>query len=105
VTKRLTTDPTLRSASAALSDIFDEAISVYTRADAIADGMLVDVTAWASNGAAGMLGGFILPVAITRALWAVIDIDTDEGAGEVRWHELVRRRGNPPGAARTTCSG
>jgi type I site-specific restriction endonuclease len=50
VTKRLTTDPTLRSASTPLSDIFGEPISVYTREQALADGVLVDVTAWASTG-------------------------------------------------------
>jgi hypothetical protein len=37
VTKRLTTDATLGSASTPFSDIFGEAFSVYTRADAIAD--------------------------------------------------------------------
>ena len=40
-----------------------------------------------------MLGGFRLPVAITRALWAVIDIDAPDGRDEPRWHLLARRRG------------
>lgn len=38
-------------------------ISVYTRAEAIADGVLVDVTATAAE------AGYLLPVAVTRAAW------------------------------------
>jgi hypothetical protein len=93
VTKRLTTAPTLGSASIPLSEIFGEPISVYTRADAIADGMLVDVTAWASDGPDGMLGGFTVPVAITRSLWIAIDIYTRDDPGEPRWHRLAREGG------------
>jgi hypothetical protein len=93
VTKRLTTDPTLGSASTPLNDIFGESIFVYTRADAIADGMLVDVTASASDGPEGMLGGFTVPVAITRSLWIALDIDTREDPGEPRWHRLARECG------------
>jgi hypothetical protein len=68
-------------------------ISVYTREQALADGVLVDVSAWAGSGPDGMMGGFRLPVAITRALWAVIDIDAPDGRDEPRWHLLARRRG------------
>jgi hypothetical protein len=93
VTERLTTDPTLRSESASLSDIFGEPIFVYMRANAIADGILVDVTAGASDGPAGMLGGFTVPVAITRSLWIALDIDTREDPGEPRWHRLARECG------------
>lgn len=39
-------------------------ISVYTRADALADGELIDVTTTARE------AGFRLPVALTRAVWA-----------------------------------
>lgn len=45
--------------------VFDgaELISVYTRAQAIADGTLVDVTEMAHE------AGFSVPVALTRAVW------------------------------------
>jgi hypothetical protein len=73
-------------------DLFGEPIAIYTRAQALADGVLVDVTAWASSGPDGMLGGFTVPVAITRALWDVIDID-HHGDDEARWRTLARERG------------
>ena len=41
-----------------LVEFFSEPISVYTREDALADGALVDVTAWADSGPGGMLSGF-----------------------------------------------
>jgi hypothetical protein len=46
-------------------DMFSKAdlISVYTRAQAIADGVLVDVTATARE------AGYKYPVALTRAVW------------------------------------
>lgn len=54
--------------------IFEETIYTYSRADAIADGELVDVTSTARE------AGFRFPVAITRAAWADcvewIDADT-----------------------------
>jgi hypothetical protein len=43
----------------------------YPRAQAIADGVLVDVSREASP--AGMLGGFAVPVAVTAALWSTIE--------------------------------
>lgn len=49
--------------AAAEAKIFGPPISVYTRAQAIADGMLVDVSATAHE------AGFRCPVAITRAAW------------------------------------
>ena len=70
-----------------LTAFWGEPISVYTRQQAIEDGVLVDLTTWASAGPDGMLGGFTVPVAITRALWAVIDIESDScapGARRVR---------------------
>ena len=45
-------------------ELFGEPISTYTRAQAIDDGVLVDLTAWAKE------TGFAFPVAITRAAWA-----------------------------------
>lgn len=49
-----------------MSGFWDEAdvISVYTRAQAIEDGVLVDVSKMAIE------GGYRAPVALTRALWA-----------------------------------
>jgi hypothetical protein len=94
VSERFPTDKTTDSAADPVTDLFGQPISVYTRAQALADGVLVDVTPWASNGPEGMLGGFSVPVAITRALWAVIDIDTREQTGvDPRWRRLARERG------------
>ena len=68
-------------------------ISVYSREQAIEDGVLMDVTAWAGIGPEGMLGGFLVPVAITRALWNIIDIDDPTSGQEPRRRALVRGRG------------
>lgn len=50
-----------------LQEVFGDVISCYSRAQAIDDGMLVDVTEQASS-KTGFLGGFTLPVAITAAV-------------------------------------
>ena len=42
---------------------FDPVISVYTRAQAIGDGILVDVSETARE------AGFKIPVAVTRTVW------------------------------------
>ncbi|MCY4264620.1 MAG: hypothetical protein OXE78_07165 [Gammaproteobacteria bacterium] len=47
----------------ALDEFFGPVISIYSRAQAIADGILVDVSSMALE------AGFKLPVAITRAAW------------------------------------
>lgn len=54
--------------------IFDETeiIHTYTRAEAIRDGELIDVTEEASHDK-GFLGGFAVPVAMTRALYAALE--------------------------------
>ena len=46
-----------------LSEIFGPPISVYTRAQGIEDGELVDVSETARE------AGFVYPVALTRAVW------------------------------------
>ena len=51
----------------------------YSRAQAIADGVLVDVTAQA--GPEGMLGGFKIPVAVTAARWSTMESSPDSLAG------------------------
>jgi len=50
-----------------LEDIFGKPLSIYTRAQALADGMLVDVTSTARE------AGWRWPVAVTAALWQVIE--------------------------------
>ncbi|WP_114814048.1 DUF6573 family protein [Paraburkholderia kururiensis] len=59
-------------------DVFGKTISTYTRAQAIADGVLVDVSAMARE------AGFRIPVALTSAVWAdcVAWTDADSGRGE-----------------------
>jgi hypothetical protein len=63
----------------------EDVISSYTRAQAIEDGVLVDVTEWASADK-GFHGGFRIPVALTAAVWAQIeDIPTRlEGLQDIR---------------------
>lgn len=46
-----------------MAEIFGEPISTYTRAQAIEDGVLVDVSEMAKE------AGFKFPVAMTRAVW------------------------------------
>ena len=46
-----------------LTEIFGEVISAYSRAQAIADGVLVDVSTVAKE------AGFRSPVALTRSVW------------------------------------
>ena len=54
-----------------LTSIFGEIISKYTRADALRDGELVDVSPTARE------AGFRFPCAVTRALWNVIQTIPD----------------------------
>jgi hypothetical protein len=55
-----------------LENIFGEVISVYTRAQAIEDGALIDVTTEANE------SGFKVPVAITATVWAEVVAWSDE---------------------------
>jgi len=43
-----------------------EVVSVYTRAQALEDGVLVDLTDWARE------AGFKIPVAVTAGVWGVL---------------------------------
>lgn len=52
-----------------------EVISIYTRKQAIEDGVLADVTEWAKE------VGFKIPVALTEALWNLIEY-IPEGSGQ-----------------------
>lgn len=68
----------------------------YTRAQAIADGTLVDVTEWANSGA--ILGGFTIPVAMTAAVWSLVqkpDLGHEDVRGrahDVLWMALLAAR-------------
>jgi hypothetical protein len=55
-----------------MDDLFGEPIHTYSRAQALEDGVLVDVTEWASA-EKGFIGGFKAPVALTAALWGTIE--------------------------------
>lgn len=57
------------------------AISVYTRSQALADGVLVDVSKLAIE------AGFVIPVAATAALWS--DISTIPA--DVSWQDITGR--------------
>ena len=61
-------------------------IACYTRAQAIEDGALVDVTEWASN-KTGFIGGFTCPVAVTAAVWA----DIENIPASKRWQDVRGR--------------
>jgi len=70
-------------------DFFGEPVSVYTREQAIEDGMLVDVTALAKE------IGFKIPVAFTVVVWTACDREEcDDGklarARDVLWMAFLR---------------
>ena len=56
-----------------MHELFGETVSSYSRAQAIADGVLVDITAQAKR------SRFVYPVAMTSALW-----DSCKGVGVFR---------------------
>ncbi len=58
------------------SGLWDDAeiISMYSREEAIADGVLVDVSATSKE------AGFKVPVAVTAAVWAILDPLRDDVA-------------------------
>jgi hypothetical protein len=63
----------------AIEDFFGPVISMYTRQDALADGVLVDVSEMAQE------AGFSIPVAVTQSVWAeCIDWpeDAEQGFGQ-----------------------
>lgn len=68
-----------------LKALFGEAVSVYTRAQAIADGALIDVSAEAKD------AGFKVPVAVTAAAWAeVVAWSDDDSARQIHQDERGR---------------
>ena len=57
-----------------------EVVSVYTRAQALEDGVLVDVTGWSQE------AGFTIPVAVTTGVWGILKPSKEleaEGEDEV----------------------
>ena len=62
----------------AITKLFGEPISVYTRAQAIEDGVLVDAGSMASE------AGFRWPVAFTAAAWA--DCTRGTAGRTATWH-------------------
>ena len=87
------------------NNLFDnsEIIYSYSRAQALEDGELVDATEWASS-AKGFIGGFTVPVALTRALFNTLE-DVPEGSGEDlrgRAHDVLFMASLAARAARQT---
>lgn len=67
-------------------ETFGPVISSYSRAQAIEDGVLVDLTEWGKQGGKdGMLRGFTCSVAVTAAVWGDIEnIPPKESHQDVR---------------------
>lgn len=81
--------PSPASSNDPMRELFGEPIHVYTRDQALADGVLVDVTPWAA-------GCFRHPTAFTSALWGIVsDLPCDVGAAgaaalDLRIREVLR---------------
>jgi len=71
-----------------LTEVFGDVISVYTREQAIEDGVLVDVTEWGSS-TKGFIGGFNCPVVFTRALWGAVETKTTNQDTRGRAHDVL----------------
>ncbi len=77
---------------------FGEVIYAYTRKQAIEDGVLIDVSEWASP--REMMGGFKIPVAMTAAVRALVEApegsheDTRGRAHDVLWMASLAARRN-----------
>ena len=67
--------------STTLQDYFGEPISVYTRGQAIEDGVLVDVTDIAKE------AGFRLNTCITRAAWEDCCVWSEDDEEQCRYHD------------------
>jgi hypothetical protein len=65
--------------TATVAEIFGEPIHCYTRADALEDGYLVDVTETAHE------AGFRYPVALTRAAWEDCVAWSDSDTSRKHW--------------------
>lgn len=93
-----------QQATNAMTEVFGDVISRYTRAQAIDDGFLVDLTEWASADK-GFIGGFKCPVAVTTEVWADIERcpkmqDIRGRAHDVLWMASLAARGNGSASAK-----
>ncbi|HEX4959757.1 MAG TPA: DUF6573 family protein [Thermoanaerobaculia bacterium] len=88
-------------------DVFGPAIHSYSRAEALADGLLIDVTSTARE------AGFLIPVALTRAVWEsyvavppkVVAQDEPGRLWDILWMaSLAARRNRDAGEVRFTVS-
>ena len=81
-------------------ELFGDVISTYTRAQALEDGVLIDLTPWAKE------SGFKYPLAVTSAVWGYLEPPVGlEGEGQSargRPHDLlemlrwaIRRQAGP----------
>ena len=76
-----------------MEELFGDVISSYSRAQAIEDGVLVDVSKMASE------AGFRIPVAVSAAVWADINQkpasqDVNGRLWDILWMTRLRARGN-----------
>jgi hypothetical protein len=71
-------------------ELSGDVIYTYTRKQAIEDGVLVDLTEWASADK-GFMGGYTVPVAVTASVWADIKAIPKGNLGDVRGraHDLL----------------
>jgi hypothetical protein len=80
-----------------LEDFFGPVLHTYSRAEALEDGALVDVTSTAKE------AGFRIPVALTRAVWenyvtvpAKVRAQDERGRlWDILWMASLAARGNP----------
>lgn len=88
-----------------LAVMFGEPVHIYSRAQAIEDGVLVDVSEIAKE------AGFKIPVAVTRAVWAdCVEWDEEDGTAYqdeegrlwdvVYMSSIAAQRANQEGSAR-----
>jgi hypothetical protein len=89
-----------------ITEVFGDPISIYTRDQALEDGTLIDVSAWAGSGPDGMLGGFTGVPSRSRSpcgpcSTSTVPVRRKTTRGRHRRASAVNRRV----AARTTCFG
>ncbi len=82
--------PEIEELAGELAEFFGKPIYTYSREQAIKDGVLVDLTEWASADK-GFMGGYTVPVAVTAAVWADINAIPKGNLGDVRGraHDLL----------------
>ena len=76
-------NPEIEALAAELEEFYGKPVYTYTRKQAIEDGVLVDLTEWASA-EKGFMGGYTVPVAVTAAVWSDINAIPKGNLGDVR---------------------